>query len=212
MHQRLLDSILDAGRECGCRLLVSCPRALDLPADASLLPQRGRTFGERLSQAFEAASKGSRGPVILVGSDVPGLAVEHLRQALRALRRDPSSTVVGPSPDGGLYLLATAAAPDDLLRRIPWCRRETRSALVEELRRSGRNVSLLEPLLDLDHRSDLERWLSSLAPRTARWRSWAAVLTTLLSRLLKPLLAPAPKLPLRRALPVSAGRAPPRLP
>ncbi len=211
MHQRLLDSVLAAGRACGCRLLVSCPRALDLPTDASLVPQQGKTFGERLSRAFEAASEESHGPVILVGSDVPGLEAEHLRQALAALERDPLSTVVGPSPDGGLYLLASQENPDDLLRRISWCRKETRASLLAELRRSGGKAFLLEPLVDLDRRHDLERWLSRLAPRSIRWRSLAAELTALLARLVKPLrslpIRPTP----RRALPVTAGRAPPYL-
>lgn len=208
LHQEILDSALRAGRESGCRLMVSCPEAPELPADATLIEQARGTFGERLTQALSAAFAAGTGPVLLVGSDVPGLTAGHLRQALAALKADPAAVVVGPSPDGGFYLMGCHRGPEEILREIPWCRRHTRRVLLRELHRTGRETTLLEPLLDLDEQGDLLRWLS--APFQDHWRAFARRLVALLAQLLGPFTDFAPTPTLGRPLPVRAGRAPPR--
>ena len=210
MHRRLLESALAAGRRCGCRLLVSCPEAVDLPPDARHIRQSSGSFGQRLFEALELASS-EGGPVLLVGTDVPGLSADHLRQALTALETDPESAVIGPSPDGGLYLLAAHGGILEVLQRIAWCRSSTCRALLGELRRVGRSTLLLEPLRDLDRQRDLLRWLGDLNPSETFWRGFARQVLSLFARMLRPLLEAPPIPTLLQPLPVSAGRAPPHL-
>src|SRR4051812_23555034 len=109
MRTACLDSVLDAGRACGCRLEVSSPGEIQgLPADARRVPQGGTGFGPRLEAAMRAAFAGfpgGAGPLVVVGTDVPGLAAAHLARALSLLEEDADRVVLGPSPDGGFYLL-----------------------------------------------------------------------------------------------------------
>lgn len=210
LHRACLGAALDAGRAAGCRLEVAAPRRLDLPGDVRQRTQTGRGFGARLRASVRAAFAAGAGPVVLVGSDVPALSASHVERTLELLAGDPRRVVVGPSPDGGFYLLASAEPLDDALAEVRWCCRLTLRSLRRALARRGRAVVVLEPLADLDRPSDLERWLASAgASRSA--------LVTLLRRLLAALrrarwaayTAPPPcrsatRLPPLRAPPVAA--------
>lgn len=161
LHRACLDAALDAGRAAGCRLQVASPEHLDLPTDVDLRPQRGIGFEQRLSEAVRGAFDSGGGPVVLVGSDIPGLSGDHIKRTLDLLRDDPERVVVGPSPDGGFYLLASAEPLDQVFSDVRWCCRQTLKSLRRALAREGRRVVLLAPLVDLDRPSDLEHWLAA---------------------------------------------------
>jgi uncharacterized protein len=161
LRQACFDAALAAGRACGCRLTVCSPERGRLPEGVEHLPQRGGDFGARLEGACAAVGR-RRGPLVVVGTDVPGLADRHLREALQLLAGDPRRVVLGPSPDGGVYLLAAAAALPPL-GAVRWCRPSTLADLSRVLAEAGREVVLLEPLADLDRPADLDRYLSRKA-------------------------------------------------
>ncbi len=169
LHQALLDNALDAGRDAGCLLEVATPLDLDLPADAHQSPQQGSSFGDRLARAWQAAFEAHGGPLLLVGSDLPGLTARPLRRAQALLAEDPERVVLGPSPDGGFYLLAAARPLGDALDAVCWCNRHTLRTLRRALEHAGRPVVLLAPLADLDQRRDLERWLAQSSPEDLHW-------------------------------------------
>jgi hypothetical protein len=202
--QGCLSAALEAGRAAGCELEVCSPTLLDLPGDTRHVPQVGDGFGSRLEKAM---TRSFSGPLLVVGTDVPGLAARHLAQALSLLAEDSDRVVLGPSPDGGLYLLAASRPIAGLAGATRWCRRDTLRGLLRTLRAAGRPVILLEPLADLDRRADLETWA---AKRDARWQE----LIRLLRRLLSVLRLPAVPLfvghPRPALVPVRTGRAPPR--
>jgi hypothetical protein len=160
--------------------------------------QSGGGFGERLRRALAQAFDAAQGPVALVGSDVPGLTARPLRRAFHLLAEDPERVVIGPSPDGGFYLLAASRPLDGALGEVHWRCGETLESLCRALARRGREVVLLEPLQDLDHRPALEGWLA------AGGTPHLAVLLRLLRRLLAALRRPLPG----RPVPAAAGPYP----
>ena len=103
------------------------------------------------------------GPVLVVGTDTPGLEARHLRTAIDRLEAEPDSVVVGPASDGGIYLLASHRPLDGILAGVPWRRRDTIDSLLAALAAAGLRVCLLEPLADLDRPQDLARWASGRA-------------------------------------------------
>jgi 2-phospho-L-lactate guanylyltransferase (CobY/MobA/RfbA family) len=157
LRQECLDAVLRAGPEAACRVAVSSPVAPAAPL--AWIPQAGDAFGERFQGALEAAFEGSAGPVVLVGSDIPGIDGSVVRQALAALEGDADRVVIGPSPDGGFYLLAASRPLGDALASVRWCGRETLRTLRAALALAGRPVTLLQPLADLDRPADLDCWL-----------------------------------------------------
>ncbi len=206
LHRECLTTAIEAGRDAGCDVLVAAPPATLLPKGVRHLTQSGSSFGERLSRAIAEAS--GPAPLLVVGSDVPGLTAGALRAALAALADDPRRVVLGPSPDGGLYLLA-AARPLPDPTAVPWQRRDTLRRLVALLQANHREVFLLAPLVDLDRRADLERLLAD-APALPQ-PMWVLLhrLRAALVRLTRPLLPSILGRPTLAPVPVRAGRAPP---
>ena len=212
LHRACLDNVLEAGRMAGFRLEISSPSPLAVPDDVSLRQQRGRTFGTRLRHAFDEASKAG-GPVVLVGSDVPGLGAGLLERTRSLLVEDPRRVVVGPSPDGGFYLLVSGAPIDDVLAEVRWRCRSTFATLEKALRRRGLDLALLPALADLDQRSDLERWLA-LGQRGAGlpWRLLRRELTALFRRLREHRLPPCSPMVRFRHVGPNLVRGPPAIP
>lgn len=218
LYRGCLEGALAAGRASGCRLEVSAPGAPPLPADVRHRAQAEGPFGERLAAAFDGAGPRPGSPVVVVGTDTPGLEGRHVARAL-ALLADPREAdgdrvVLGPSPDGGLYLLAASRPLGEVLRRVPWRRRRTLSALRRALAAAGFCVLLLDPVADLDRTADLDRWLARQARKGGAGSEALGRLAALLSRLLAALRRPAPPAaagrPRLAPVPVRAGRAPPR--
>jgi 2-phospho-L-lactate guanylyltransferase (CobY/MobA/RfbA family) len=209
LRQACLESILAAGRRAGCRLEVSSPSSLDLAHDVHWSPQRGATFGERLRDAINAAFARSTGPVVVVGADIPGLAPRHVDAALSELDRDASAVVLGPSLDGGFYLLAATRPIDEALAAVAWCGPDARRSLTEALRARGRAVPLLERLADLDTQGDLDRWIRSTSAHTPVWNAWARRLSRVLATLKAPVAPGRPLLPSIEPVLTSPSRAPP---
>ncbi|HYO14029.1 MAG TPA: DUF2064 domain-containing protein [Thermoanaerobaculia bacterium] len=200
---------LKAGEACGCRIEVCSPSPIPVPEGVENVAQTGGDFGSRLAEAVGGALDRGVGPLLVVGSDVPGLTARHLARALSLLAEDPDRVVLGPSPDGGLYLLGTCRPLEGLGTAARWCRRDTLRGLLRTLRAAGRPVVLLEPLADLDRPADLERWLAR-RHGDERWRSVVGLLRRVLAGLRRPLAAPDADL--RAAFATAlAGRSPPSL-
>lgn len=192
-----LDAALDAGRLAGCHLEVSCPKPLELPDDVLHVPQSGSRFGTRLDRALRASLARRSGPVVVVGTDVPGLETRHVRQALEAIEGHPDRVVLGPSPDGGVYLVAASRPIEGLTDDVSWCCSTTRTTLRRMLQAAGREVVLLDPLADLDRPADLEHWLSGALTVVrhdlhAVLRSWLRRLDELLRALRRPPMGVVP--------------------
>lgn len=231
LYRACLDEALTAGRACGFRLAVSAPhrtRDGDRDADVARHEQGEGGFADRLAAAFDAAGPAPGAPVMVVGTDTPGLDADRLRRAAAALAHPTGLTgstrsgrvVIGPSPDGGLYLLAADRPLGELLRRVPWRRRRTLAALTRELERAGLAVHLLPPLADLDRPADLDAWLARRRSASAEaldrlagtFDLLAAALGRLLAALRRPFVLPPAATPRPAVVPVRAGRAPPRRP
>jgi hypothetical protein len=209
LRQTCLEMVLDAGQSCGLRVEVCSPTPLPLPLGVRHVLQRGEGFGDRLERALQGAFDRAGSPVVVVGTDVPNLAARHLVEALGLLAGSPDRVVVGPSPDGGFYLLAAARPIPGLAAAARWCRRDALVSLCRSLAEAGREVVLLEPLVDLDRPASLDVWLTTAGARGERWRMVVTLLARVLAERRRPLPAPAtPALP--RPLPgVFGGRAPP---
>jgi uncharacterized protein len=124
-----------------------------LPGEV-LVAQEGADLGQRMDAAFAHAFASGATRAVLVGTDVPRLSREHVRQALAALGTSP--VVLGPATDGGYYLVALTARQPELFQGIAWSTDAVRAATVERASALGLAVHLLEPLRDVDTAADLE--------------------------------------------------------
>ena len=128
--------------------------------DSSRL-QEGADLGERMSHALQdALTRHER--ALVIGTDAPTLPEAHLVAAGRAL--EAHDVVLGPSADGGYYLIG-ARAPAPRLEGVRWSSAHTLDDTVASLR--GRRLALLRPWYDVDTPGDLRLLRAHLALRPA---------------------------------------------
>ncbi len=120
--------------------------------------QRGRNFGDRFSNAIEDVFSKGYNQIITIGNDSPGLQLGHLTKALEQLKQGAPS--LGPSSDGGFYLMAVHKEyfNREAFMALPWQETNLRQDLQKLLEHQGAIVNKLEVLQDIDSWSDLESW------------------------------------------------------
>lgn len=120
--------------------------------------QVGGDLGNKLKLAF-AEMLDEFEKCIIVGSDCPYLSTTLIEQSYEAL--DNYDLVLGPTPDGGYYLIGLKNNCDLLFENINW---STDSVLSETINAAhvANLSSILMPILsDVDHASDWEDYLAS---------------------------------------------------
>jgi rSAM/selenodomain-associated transferase 1 len=91
-----------------------------LPASFALVPQRGDGFGERLLATVEDLLACGYGSVCLIDSDSPTVPAAAFEQAVAELARPGDRIVLGPSHDGGYYLIGLKRAHSEPFANINW--------------------------------------------------------------------------------------------
>lgn len=126
-----------------------------LPATFALVAQRGDGFGERLLAAAQDILTLGYGAVCLIDSDSPTVPAAAYSQAVAELARPGDRIVLGPSHDGGYYLIGMKRAHPEPFERVSW---STASVLAETIARcdeAGLEVSLLPTWYDVDDAATL---------------------------------------------------------
>jgi rSAM/selenodomain-associated transferase 1 len=126
-----------------------------------LLDQVGDDLGARMQQAFDALfAKGYR-RVLIVGTDVPSLPLEHYKQALTLL--ETNNLVLGPALDGGYYLIGLTRPAPELFAGMAWSTDRVLAATQEKAAQLGLSTTLLPPWRDVDTIDDLNALIDAAA-------------------------------------------------
>jgi rSAM/selenodomain-associated transferase 1 len=117
------------------------------------LPQANGDLGARMEAAFETAFTSGCQKVVIIGSDCPLLEAGHLEEALSTL--NDKDVVIGPSTDGGYYLLGMKRLHTALFRNRSWSTSTVFAEAMETIEALGLSVHVLEALTDVDEEKDL---------------------------------------------------------
>jgi len=137
-----------------------------LPADFSLLPQRGDEFGERLYFAVEDLFKCGFDSVCLIDSDSPTVPAENFEQAVELLSTSEDRVVLGPSDDGGYYLIGMNKPHRHLFEQIDWSTERVLNQTMQRATEIGIEVKLLPTGYDVDDDASLRRLCNELLTDT----------------------------------------------
>jgi rSAM/selenodomain-associated transferase 1 len=127
-----------------------------------LVAQRGDSFGERLFYAAEDLLALGYESLCLIDSDSPTLPRACLAEAVRALAEPGDRVVLGPSDDGGYYLIGLKRAHRRLFEQITWSTSLVLEESLERAREIGLAVALLPPWYDVDDSVTLDRLCDEL--------------------------------------------------
>jgi rSAM/selenodomain-associated transferase 1 len=138
-----------------------------------VVAQTGDGLAAGLTSVFAHFAAAGHRRIIAFNSDSPHLPMSVLKSAFQALAE--SDVVVGPTHDGGYYLVGAKAAHPGLFSGDGLGTTNAFDALLARARTLGLSVRLTEPFYDIDVAADLSQLAGELqcvparAPRTARW-------------------------------------------
>ena len=118
----------------------------------SYTTQQGEDLGQRMSTAFENLFKKHRS-VVLIGCDLPDLTSALISNAFDALQSN--DLVIGPSCDGGYYLIGLKKETPDLFNEISWSTEKVLKQTLERAQQLSLKVQLIDELRDIDTVEDL---------------------------------------------------------
>lgn len=116
-------------------------------------PQGPGDLGARMQEAFAAHFARGDVPVIVIGADCPGVTAAVLRDAHARLAE--ADVVLGPSVDGGYYLIGLNRPEPRLFADIPWSTANVLEITESRCRECDLTVERLSPLRDVDTVEDL---------------------------------------------------------
>lgn len=127
--------------------------------------QRGSTFGERFANAIESTFQLGYENVVAIGNDCLSLSQSLLKKAIQRLLIN--DFVIGPSKDGGVYLLGLKARcfNKNKFEHLPW---QTGNLLESLLRHTGgHSINCLPPAIDADDEASLIQALQNIQQGSA---------------------------------------------
>lgn len=125
-----------------------------------LRPQAPGNLGDRMYQALREAAGDGYLKMVLIGSDLPTLTKQTIQEAFARL--DKHRLVLGPSDDGGYYLIALQTPRRFIFENIPWSSDKVLKKTMNRADWAGWYFSLLNPARDIDTYQDVLHLWSEL--------------------------------------------------
>ncbi len=136
-------------------------KAMQARFGVSLWDQQGEDLGVRMSRTFKEGLSSGYAALVVVGTDIPGVTAQILTQAITALRQ--YDVVIGPTQDGGYYLIGLRQYVPELFQHIPWSTDRVCALTCDRVAASGLSLSRLPVLRDVDTIDDLRVFLDDVA-------------------------------------------------
>jgi len=186
-YRCLLDDTLTLARSLrDVEVAIMCPHA-DVEQlaqlagnEANVVAQKGEGLAAGLTSVFAHFAEDHRRRTIAFNSDSPHLPRSVLEEAFEMLAAH--DLVVGPTHDGGYYLVGARASHPTLFERDGMGTSSALETLLSRARTLQLSIGFADPFYDIDVAEDLTRLAAELrqdparAPRTARWlREWELV-------------------------------------
>jgi len=185
----LLDDTLTLARSLSdVEVAIMCPEsdvnelAQLAGSEATVVAQKGAGLAAGLTSVFARFAEGRQQRIIAFNSDSPHLPRSVLEDAFETLAGH--DVVVGPTHDGGYYLVGAKASHPTLFANDGMGTSSALERLLSRARTLELSVALAEPFYDIDVADDLTRLAEELrldparAPRTAAWlKEWESSAT-----------------------------------
>jgi rSAM/selenodomain-associated transferase 1 len=146
--------------------------------DVPLIPQRGEGFGERLLHTAEDLFAAGFRAVCLIDSDSPTVPTDAYIEAVERLLANEDCTVLGPSDDGGYYLIGVNALHPRLFEDIAWSTAIVAEQTLQRAREIDLPVYSLPTWFDVDDRQTLTRLYRELLGSESGCECFAATYTS----------------------------------
>ena len=120
--------------------------------------QEGSDLGERMKNAFKKVFTLGVKKAVIIGTDVPDISKTVIADSFILL--DTKDFVIGPSTDGGYYLLGLKNLNCDLFTGINWSTETVLSKTINRIGENNLSLAKLEQLHDIDDERSLKLWMN----------------------------------------------------
>jgi rSAM/selenodomain-associated transferase 1 len=134
-----------------------------LPQSIDLIECCLPNFGDCLRHALTTMLARGHAAACVLNADSPTLPTRYLIDAARTLARSPERIVIGPSTDGGYYLLGLTHVHARLFSDIDWSSPQVCAQTRQRAAELDLAVTLLEPWYDVDDAAALRQLDADLA-------------------------------------------------
>ena len=118
----------------------------------TLFSQEGKDLGDKMRQAFIDRFRQGYNNVVIIGSDSPSLPVSYIKKALDSEEK----LVLGPSIDGGYYLIAMKGKVAEVFKGVSWGTDKVLNETLQLIQDGGISFELLPIWYDVDFPEDLK--------------------------------------------------------
>jgi rSAM/selenodomain-associated transferase 1 len=120
------------------------------------LPQMGGTLGERLISVVRGAFLTGVEYAVALASDAPDIPGTIISEAFKSLKK--SDSVIGPSPDGGYYLIGfkKSTFKDEIFQIDAWSTGDVLNDTIKKIKEAGLTYYELPIWSDIDDIDDLK--------------------------------------------------------
>jgi hypothetical protein len=133
--------------------------------------QQGKDLGQKMHNAFEFAKSRKASRIVLIGSDSPTLPVDYIKEAFQKLEKN--DLILGPSYDGGYYLIGLKNPCLALFKGIKWGSARVFQDTIKNSKNLKKKVFSLRKWYDVDDFNSLvylERFLKRQKDKNlAKW-------------------------------------------
>lgn len=149
-----------------------------LPQNLMWVEQHGATLGERLDSTINYAGELGFSPIVVLGADSPTLPASFIKNTLDVLSRGNAEVVLGPTSDGGYYLIGFNKPNSAVLQDVTWSSSRTFQQTASNIKQLQLRLFTLPRWYDVDTFADLTFLANELrtdpkararAPQTYRW-------------------------------------------
>lgn len=117
-----------------------------------MVEQTGSDLGEKMHNVFNLIGSNK---TVIIGSDSPTLPASFIEEAFRGL--DDNDIVLGPSEDGGYYLIALKEPCEELFNGIEWSSSRVFDQTIQKAKVLKKKIVLLSKWYDIDAPEDLAK-------------------------------------------------------
>lgn len=153
-----------------------------LPDGLLWFEQQGEDLGARLESAATKAFDMDFAPLIFIGADSPTLPPAYITTAIECLTAEDADIALGPTEDGGYYLIGLRRRVRGLFQDIVWSTPQAYAQTAHNAAVLGLRLVRLPVWYDVDTPSDLLRLRAELSSDIEARRRAPATYQWLLSR------------------------------
>jgi rSAM/selenodomain-associated transferase 1 len=147
-----------------------------VPPRFTIFPQRGADLGARMQKVFATLFAKGHKRIVLIGGDLLPVPLSHFAQAFAYLDHPRPRAVLGPSRDGGYYLIGLNRALPEIFVEMSWSHDQVFAQTLARLRDLNAPTLQLPRWFDIDTVDDLQRVFRRKRPEQRAMKNMLRVL------------------------------------